>query len=197
MRQKLIFRKLGAICFSFIFFGYLSSSFANIPETKNFEPFVEDLSKPALLLPADPKWTSAPLTLPKGAELTVIEGDLNEPGPFLIRLKLPANYQIPAHWCFNDEHITVISGTLNLGLGDKFDLKKSKALTTGSFARIPAKTHNYSWCSEDTIIQLHGIGPWGIEYLDPKDNPDPNFNSNSISNPDSTDLSISNQQELR
>lgn len=159
-----------------VFFGvalsvsFCTQSFAHTNEISHLQK-VEDLSKAALISPSDPKWNPAPSSLPLGAELTVLEGDPEQPGPFLIRLKLPADYQIPAHWNFSDEHITVISGTLNLGLGDKLDTHKSKALPAGSFARIPAKIHHYSWCSEDTVIQLHGIGPWGIQYLNSGDNP--------------------------
>lgn len=149
------------------------ASVSSVNEIKTLQSLIEDKSKPATLSLSESKWEPAPNSLPAGVELTVLEGDPNQPSPFIMRLKLPANSQIPVHWNLTDENITVISGTLNLGMGDKFDKHKMKALSAGSFARIPAKTHHYTSVTEETIIQFHGIGPWEIQYINPADAPNP------------------------
>lgn len=133
-------------------------------------------SKPAapahvMVSPADMKWADGPGSLPPGARFAVIEGDPKNPGLFTMRLKLPASYRIPAHWHPADEHVTVISGTFHMGLGDKLDATKGHALGAGSFAVMPAKTNHYAFTNEETVIQLHGVGPWGINYVNPAEDP--------------------------
>ena len=69
------------------------------------------------------------------------------------------------------EHITVISGTFNLGMGEKFDTTKGKALEAGAFAYLAPKTNHFAWSKGETVVQLHGEGPWQINYLNPADDP--------------------------
>lgn len=121
--------------------------------------------------PGDLSWQDGPASLPGGAQFAVIEGDPKQEGLFTMRLKLPANYRIPAHWHPADEHVTVISGTFNMGAGDALDTGKGQALPTGSFALMPAQAHHFAWTNEETVIQLHGVGPWQINYLNPADDP--------------------------
>lgn len=120
--------------------------------------------------PDEFKWVDIP-SLPPGAKLAVIEGPLNQAGPLTFRLKLPANYQIPAHWHPAIEHVTVISGTFNMGSGDKLDPAKTKALTAGSVAIMQPKANHFGWTKDETIVQVHGIGPWGVTYVNPADDP--------------------------
>ena len=120
--------------------------------------------------PDELKWVDIP-SLPPGAKLAVIEGPINQPGPVTFRLKLPANYQIPAHWHPAIEHVTVISGTFNMGTGDKLDQAKTKALTAGSVAIMQPKTNHFGWTKDETIVQVHGVGPWGVTYVNPADDP--------------------------
>jgi hypothetical protein len=120
--------------------------------------------------PADLKWADVP-SLPPGAKIAVIEGPPSEAVPFTFRLRLPANYKIPAHSHPAIEHVTVISGTLNLGMGDKLDEAKTKPLSVGSVAIMPAKSNHFGWTKEETIVQLHGMGPWGVTYVNPADDP--------------------------
>ena len=117
------------------------------------------------VLPADLKWDDAK-TLPPGAKMSVIEGPLSEAVPFTFRVKLPANYKIPAHWHPAIEHVTVLSGTYNFGTGDKFDKEKTKALPAGSTAINQPKTNHFVWTSEETVIQVHGVGPQDNHYVD-------------------------------
>ena len=96
---------------------------------------------------------------------------MDQATPFTFRLKLPADYKIPAHWHPAIEHVTVISGTFNMGTGDKLDATKTKALSAGSVAIMPPKTNHFAWTKEETVVQVHGVGPWGITYVDPADDP--------------------------
>jgi hypothetical protein len=123
-----------------------------------------------LVVPKDLKWADVP-SLPPGAKIAVIEGPLNEAVPFTIRVQFPANYQVPAHWHPAIEHVTVLSGTLNMGMGDKLDEKKTMALPVGSMAIMQPKVHHYLWTKEGAIVQAHGVGPWGITYVNPADDP--------------------------
>ena len=111
-----------------------------------------------MVMPADLKWVDVP-SLPPGAKIAVIEGPMNEAVPFTVRLKLPADYKVPAHWHPATEHVTVISGTFNLGTGDKLDQSKTTPLSVGSVAIMQPKTSHFAWTKEETIIQSHGVGP--------------------------------------
>lgn len=123
-----------------------------------------------MVTPDELKWTDVP-SLPAGAKLAVIEGPLNEAVPFTFRLKFPANYLIPAHWHPAIEHVTVIAGTFNMGTGDKLDRSTTKALFAGGVAIMQPKTNHFAWTKEETIIQVHGVGPWAINYVNPADDP--------------------------
>jgi len=120
--------------------------------------------------PDELKWTDIP-SLPAGAKMAAIEGPLNEAVPFTFRLKFPANYQIPAHWHPAIEHVTVISGTFHMGTGDKLDQSNTKALAPGSVAIMQPKTNHYAWTKEETVVQVHGVGPWAITYVNTADDP--------------------------
>jgi anti-sigma factor ChrR (cupin superfamily) len=89
----------------------------------------------------------------------------------VLRLKLPAGFKVPPHMHPNDENVTVISGTFNIAMGEKFDDSKGPALKTGSFAKAPKGMAHYAWFPEETIIQIHGLGPAGVTYVNPADDP--------------------------
>lgn len=110
-------------------------------------------------------WMDVP-ALP-GAKIGIIEGPLDQASPFTFRLKLPANYDIPAHIHPVIERCTVLSGTFYMGSGSKFDKTKGDAIPAGGIAIIPAKTAHFAWTKEETIVQLNGTGPWGITFVDP------------------------------
>jgi hypothetical protein len=123
-----------------------------------------------MVTPDNLQWTDAP-SLPKGAKLAVIEGPITEAVPFTFRVKFPANTKVPPHWHPAIERVTVLSGTLHLGVGDTFDEAKMKALPAGSISIMEPKMHHFAWASEETVVQLSGMGPWGITYLNPEDDP--------------------------
>ena len=129
--------------------------------------------KPDHIMMTEPelKWADAPPSLPPGAKLAVLEGDPAQPGPFTMRVKVPANYKVPPHWHPADEHVTVISGSFFMGLGDKFDKKVMKELTPGGFAVMVTGTRHFAMTKKESVVQVHGIGPWGINYVNPADDP--------------------------
>lgn len=124
-----------------------------------------------LVKPANVKWADAPPSLPPGAKMAWIEGAAADPGPFTFRVKLPANYKLPPHWHPGIEHVTVLSGTFNLGMGETFDSQKLTALPAGSLVVMPPRTPHFVSVKEETIIQVHGVGPWGLNYVNPQDAP--------------------------
>jgi quercetin dioxygenase-like cupin family protein len=123
-----------------------------------------------MVTPDELKWVDVP-SLPAGAKIAVIEGPLTEAVAFTFRLKFPANYQVPAHWHPAVERVTVISGSVNMGMGDKLDRQKTKALGPGSISIIQPKTNHFVWNKEEAVVQLNGTGPWGITYVNPADDP--------------------------
>jgi quercetin dioxygenase-like cupin family protein len=122
-----------------------------------------------VLTPDQLKWNDLP-ALP-GVKIAVIQGPLTEAVPIMFRLKFPANYKVPPHRHPGIEHITIISGTLNLGMGESFDKSKTDALMAGSVAIMPPGTAHFVWTSEETIGQVHSIGPWGVTYVNPAEDP--------------------------
>jgi quercetin dioxygenase-like cupin family protein len=116
-------------------------------------------------------WGPAPAILPAGARLAVLEGDPSKAGPFTMRLDMPAGYRIPPHFHQVDEHVTVISGAFQVGMGDAFDTGKLTTLPPGTFGVIPPGMRHFARAEKATVIQLHGVGPWGLTYVNPADQP--------------------------
>ncbi len=121
--------------------------------------------------PAGLKWANGPASLPPGAELAVLEGDPRKEGPFVMRLKMPDGYRIPPHTHPKPERVTVISGTFHIGMGNTFDPAKGTAMPAGTFGTWAPGMKHFVWATGETVIQLHGNGPWVIEYVNPADDP--------------------------
>lgn len=124
-----------------------------------------------LFRPADIKWVDAPPSLPKGAKMALLEGDPAKDGPFVFRLKVPEGYRIPPHTHPKVERVTVISGTFHIGMGFEFDESRMQEMPAGSFGFWPAGMEHFAMAKGETQVQLHGIGPWSIRYLNPQDDP--------------------------
>jgi quercetin dioxygenase-like cupin family protein len=124
-----------------------------------------------IITPADLKWVDAPPGLPPGAKMAVLEGDPTKKGNFTVRLQAPAGYKVPPHTHPTAEHITVISGTMNFGAGEKFDEAAGKELPMGGYVVMPAGMKHYAWSSGEAIIQIHGMGQFEIKYVNPADDP--------------------------
>ena len=120
---------------------------------------------------AELKWVDVP-SLPPVAKIAVMEDPMNEGVPFTARLRMPANYRIPAHWHPAIEHVTVLSGTFYMGVGEALDTSKGMAVSAGGFVVMQTKTPHFAYTlNEPAEIQLHGVGPWGVTYLNPADDP--------------------------
>jgi quercetin dioxygenase-like cupin family protein len=116
------------------------------------------------------KWT-APAAYASGARLAVIKGDPAKEGMYVVRLKVPKGFTIAAHTHPNDENVTVLSGTFHIGAGDNYDEAKGETIRAGGYSYVARGMPHYASFPEETVIQLHGIGPQGIIYLNPADDP--------------------------
>jgi len=124
-----------------------------------------------LLTAQEIKWAPGPASLLAGAQVAVLYGDPSKDGLFAMRLKMPKNYRIAPHTHPKPEIVTVISGTARLGMGETADPAKAKVLPAGSFFVLSPGTPHYFSADEETVIQLNSTGPWGLNYLNPKDDP--------------------------
>jgi mannose-6-phosphate isomerase-like protein (cupin superfamily) len=114
----------------------------------------------------------APPFLRPGAQLAVLEGNpMADSGDYTVRLKMPDGYKIAPHFHPKRENVTVISGTLKVGMGDKFDEAKMMSFDTGSFAYLDPSMHHYAMGSGETVVQIHGMSPLKFNYINPADDP--------------------------
>lgn len=125
---------------------------------------------PIFVDPAELEWKPLASMAPP-ATIAVIEGDLSKEEPFTFRLSPPAGYRIEPHVHPAYERVTVISGTLHFAHGEEFDATAMRPLPAGAVAIMPPGAPMYGHAEENTVIQLHGVGPWSIEYLDPAHDP--------------------------
>jgi len=124
--------------------------------------------------PDQVKWGPPPPFVPAGAQLAVLEGDpMATSGDYTIRLKMPDGYKIAPHYHPLRENVTVLSGTLKVGMGDQFDASKMMSFGAGSFAYLDPSMHHYAAASGETVIQIHGMSPVKFNYINPADDPTP------------------------
>jgi quercetin dioxygenase-like cupin family protein len=121
--------------------------------------------------PDDIKWGPAPPAIPAGAQIAVLSGDPGKAELYVLRLKLPDGYKLPPHWHPTDENVTVLKGTFVAGKGDKVDADAARELPAGSFACMPKGMNHFAWCKGETILQVHGVGPFEINYVNAADDP--------------------------
>ena len=120
---------------------------------------------------SDMQWGDAPPGLPAGGKMAVLDGDPTKKGSFTVRLQAPDGYKIQPHTHPTAERVTVISGTLHMGMGDKFDEAAMREMAPGSFVVLPARMSHYVRTSGDTVVQIHSEGPFEIKYVNPADDP--------------------------
>jgi quercetin dioxygenase-like cupin family protein len=123
-----------------------------------------------MVTPNDVKWGPAPPSLPSGAQIAVLSGDPSKAEPFTIRLKAPDGYKIMPHWHPTDENVTVLEGSFVMGVGEKFD-EAAHAMPAGSFVRMPKGTRHFAMAKGQTVVQVHAVGPFVINYVNPNDDP--------------------------
>src|SRR6516162_10966411 len=124
-----------------------------------------------LVTPAEIQWEPGPAVLPTGAQAAALYGDPTKDGLFSMRFKLPKGYRVPPHTLSKAGLFTVISGTFRIGMGEKADPSKAKAMPAGSFIALAPGTPHFVVVDEETVVQLNNIGPWVITYIDPKEDP--------------------------
>ena len=124
-----------------------------------------------ITMPDAVKWEPAPPFMPPGSLMAVMLGDPTKRGLFIIRGKLPDGYTIPPHWHSAVENVTVLSGTFNVGMGDKLDKSKGQALASGGFFSAPPRMSHFAWATGETVVEVTAMGPLDFRYVDPKDDP--------------------------
>jgi quercetin dioxygenase-like cupin family protein len=118
------------------------------------------------------KWGPAPPSLPPGAQAALLAGDPTREGSvFTIRFKAPDGYKVPPHWHPADENVTVLKGSLLMGRGEKLDLAAAEEVPAGGFSHMPKGMRHFAVAKGETIIQVHGLGPWDVHYVNPSDDP--------------------------
>jgi hypothetical protein len=151
--------------------GIAALAFLAVTLAPGQEPTPGPKSTHVVLNESELQWGDAPPVFAPGAKMAVVQGDPSKGGVFTVRLKAGDGYKIQAHWHPTRENVTVISGTFYIGMGDKLDESKGTALTAGGFASMPAQMHHFAWFKGDTEVQVHGVGPFSLTYVNPKDDP--------------------------
>jgi len=118
--------------------------------------------------PRDLKWV--PMQLP-GAEMAVVSGDPSKSGEFVIRIKTLDGVRIPPHWHPTDEHILVLRGVFAIGAGILFDEAKLEDLQPGIYALMPKGMRHFALSKGEVVVQVHGTGPFVINWVNPADVP--------------------------
>ncbi len=123
------------------------------------------------VLTEDIDWQPFP-SFPPLARLAVVVGDPTKPGMYTIRVKLPAGVKLMPHRHPEDRVYTVISGVFYIGRGEQFDAEKLHAYPPGAVVVLPGDTPHFHWAkSGEYVTQVSALGPLGLEYLDPADDP--------------------------
>ena len=133
------------------------------------KPVSDTLLKPLQVFPEKISWVDSKPPLPQGARVAVLEGDPKKSGIFTMRITFPAHYMILPHVHPKDERVTILSGSMFIGIGDTPDEKSATHYTAGCFYVNPAGIHHYAFTGDEgAVVQITGIGPWELHYLDEK-----------------------------
>ena len=117
------------------------------------------------------KWSAAPTAWPQGAKVALLQGDPNAAGRYVMRVQLPANYKIPFHQHSNAMDVTVLSGTLYVANTQTYEKKKAFAVNPGDFYHLPALAPQFSFTKKETVLEIHGDGPYDVKYANVADDP--------------------------
>ena len=128
--------------------------------------------KAALVKPEELRW-STPAFLPKGLQTAVVMGDPAKAGEIVVvRAKFPPNFQLAPHTHPYAETVTVLSGSVGFGMGEKFDKTKGEVVKAGVLNAVPAKQPHFVWTEgEEALVEIYYIGPSGMAYVNPADDP--------------------------
>ena len=118
----------------------------------------------------DLKWTP----IIKGCDLAVVDGNPDAEGqPFVVRIRCADGAKVPAHWHPTDENLTVLKGTFLVGMGETFDESKLQTMNVGNFTTVPKEMRHFAMNKGETIVQVHGAGPFKVNWVNPSDVPPP------------------------
>jgi hypothetical protein len=120
----------------------------------------------------DLKWTP----IMKGCELAQVSGDPSAEGtPFVLRIRCTDGIRVPAHWHPADENLTVLKGMFLVATGETFDESKLQPMNVGNFLMMPKEMRHFALCKGETIVQVHGAGPFKVNWVNPSEvqPPDP------------------------
>lgn len=157
--------RTGAACAALLSFAAL----AHDAHEKGAKAKATSAKKAETISAAEVKWGPAPPVLPAGAQIAVLHGDPFKKQMFALRLKMPDGYRIAAHWHTQDEQLTILSGTFMLAMGDT--QAEPHALEAGAYHFLPGKMHHSASAKGEVVLELHGMGPFDIHYVNPADNP--------------------------
>jgi hypothetical protein len=114
----------------------------------------------------DLKW----MPIIKGCDVAPVDGDMTAEGtPFVLRLRCADGSKIPAHWHPTDENVTVLKGTFLVGMGETFDESKMQTMNVGNFVSMPKEVRHYAMSKGETIVQVHGAGPFKVNWVNPSE----------------------------
>src|SRR5216110_530851 len=126
----------------------------------------ESMEAPKIMHFGDLKWTP----IIKGCDLATVAGDPSAEGtPFVVRLRCADGAKIPAHWHPTDENVTVLKGTFLAGMGETFDETKMITMNVGNFVTMPKEMRHFAMSKGETIVQVHGAGPFKVNWVNPSD----------------------------
>jgi quercetin dioxygenase-like cupin family protein len=139
-----------------------------VAQEKETKKRLPGAAEPRMLSTAEMQWGEGPPSLPAGAQMVVLDGDPKQKGSFTLRLKMPAGYKIPPHTHPAAERVTVISGAVHLGIGEKFDESTGRELKAGDFAVLPAGVPHFAWSPSEAVLQIHSEGPFQRKFVESK-----------------------------
>jgi quercetin dioxygenase-like cupin family protein len=123
------------------------------------------------VLPEDIDWEPFP-AFPPPARLAVMVGHPSEPGPYVVRVKVPSGVKLMPHRHSEDRVYTVMTGVFYIGLGDQFDEAKLEAYPPGAVVVLPGGTSHFHWAKAgEYVTQVTAIGPISLDYVRPQDDP--------------------------
>jgi quercetin dioxygenase-like cupin family protein len=123
------------------------------------------------LSPDQLQWGKPPPGMPPSIQAAVLDGDPTQSGWFIVRLRLPDGAQIRPHWHSQDEHVTVLSGHFGVGMGETWATDQMRDLPPSGYVSLPAGHRHFAVARGETIVEVSGMGPFDIHYINPKDDP--------------------------
>jgi anti-sigma factor ChrR (cupin superfamily) len=151
--------RAGSVCVALIGAGVLTAAVYSQEKKESAAP-------PKITHFGDLKWTP----IFKGCDLASVSGDPSAEGtPFVVRLRCVDGAKIPAHWHPTDENATVLKGTFLVGMGETFDETKMMTMNVGNFALMPKEMRHFGMCKGETIVQVHGAGPFKVNWVNPSE----------------------------